>query len=162
MSDPSCSNTGSLTHRVRPGIKPTTSCSYSDLFLLCQDWNSGMRIFWWVGSEIAGQCFRKCSASLWTGALVPAEELKDVLYVSVEEVPGHWFEWIRPQMLEGLTFSRTWASLYTHCNTLAQWHTHRHHDSPEADHKRPKSEQWPSSWKPLPLPRNSWNNPSIY
>ena len=34
---------------------------------------------------------------------------------------------------------------------------HRHHDS--SNHKGPKSEQWPESWKFLCLPQNSWNKP---
>ena len=31
-------------------------------------------------------------------------------------------------MMEDSTSSRPWASLYAHCNTLAKWHTHEHHD----------------------------------
>ena len=31
-------------------------------------------------------------------------------------------------MMENSTSSRPWASLCAHCNTLAKWHTHEHHD----------------------------------
>ena len=57
-----------------------------------------------------------------------------------------------------------WATdrLSTHTRTIhqwAKWLAQRHHDSSKAGHKGPKSGQWPNSWKPLPLPQNSWNNP---
>ena len=44
----------------------------------------------------------------------------------------------------------------------AKLHTHRCHDSSEADHKKSKSWQWPSFWKSLPLLQNSWNNPPVH
>ena len=53
-----------------------------------------------------------------------------------------------------------WA--HTHTRTIhqwAKWLAQRHHDSSKAGHKGPKSGQWPNSWKSLPLPQNSWNNP---
>ena len=76
----------------------------------------------------------------------------------------YWLEPTRSKILEDSTPGRPWASLYTHCNGLpyAKWHPHRNDDSSEADHKRPKSGWWPNSWKSLPLPQNSWNNPPTY
>ena len=41
----------------------------------------------------------------------------------------NWLEPTRTKMAEDLTSTRPWASLYTHCNTSAKWHTHQHHDS---------------------------------
>ena len=69
-----------------------------------------------------------------------------------------WLEPTRPKMAEDSTSTRPWASFYTHCNTSAKWHTYGYHSS-EADHKRPKSGQWHSSWKSPPLPQNKRNNP---
>ena len=71
----------------------------------------------------------------------------------------NWLEPIRSKMAEDSTSSGPWASLYPHFNTLAKWHALRHHDSSEADYKRPKSGQWPNSWKSPPHPQNSWSNP---
>ena len=58
--------------------------------------------------------------------------------------------------------SRTRLSGWAHTRTVhqwAKWLAQRHHDSSKAGHKRPKSGQWPNSWKSLPLPQDSWNNP---
>ena len=80
---------------------------------------------------------------------------------------GHWgydLNWLEPtriKMEEDSTSSGPWASLHTHWNVLAKWHTHRRHDSSEADHKRPKSGQWPKALKSPPLPPNSWTNPPL-
>ena len=66
-------------------------------------------------------------------------------------------------MMDDLTCSRSWASLYAHCNILALTS-----DTPTsamtvaADHQRLNSRQWPSSWKSLPLSQNSWNNPPLH
>ena len=60
------------------------------------------------------------------------------------------------KMVKDLTSSGPWASLYVHCNTLAdvKWHNHRCQDSSEADHKSSKSGQWSNSWKsPTPSPK---------
>ena len=56
-------------------------------------------------------------------------------------------------MSEDSTFSRPWASFYTHCNTLAyvKWDTNQSQDSSKADHKRPKSGQWPNLRNPCPF-----------
>ena len=69
----------------------------------------------------------------------------------------------RSEMAEYFTSRGPRASLYAHCNALAyaKWHTHWHHDSLEANSERPKSWWCPNSWKSLPLPRNSWNNPLV-
>ena len=52
----------------------------------------------------------------------------------------------------------------THRNIdpLAQWHTHRAHDSFEVSHKRPKCGWWLNSWKFSPLLQNRWNNPPTH
>ena len=73
----------------------------------------------------------------------------------------NWLEPTRSNMAEDLTSSGPWAAPYTHCNTLAKWHSHQRYDGSKADHKRPKSGWWPNSWKfPHPL-QNSWNNPVL-
>ena len=64
-------------------------------------------------------------------------------------------------MAEDLTSSGPWATQYAHCNTLVKLHSHQHHDSSKADHKRLKSGWWPSSWKFPHLLQNSWNNPVL-
>ena len=75
----------------------------------------------------------------------------------------NWLEPIRPKMAEDWISSGPWASLYAHCDTSAtKWHAHQHHDSSEANQKWPKSGRWPNSWKSLPLPQNSWNNPPTH
>ena len=66
-------------------------------------------------------------------------------------------------MAEGLTSSRPWASLFTHCYSLAsEQDTLAVPCQSEANHERPKSGWWPNSWKSLPLPQNIWNNPPTY
>ena len=66
--------------------------------------------------------------------------------------------------VQGIAKSQRGLSNWTELSTLAyaKWHTHQHHHSSEADHQRQNSGQWPNSWKNLPLPRNSWNNPSSH
>ena len=53
--------------------------------------------FWLVGGEVTGLCSRnpvlslKWPSSTWVGALVPAEERKDIAIISLEEKPGSSF-----------------------------------------------------------------------
>ena len=56
-------------------------------------------------------------------------------------------------MAEDSTFSRPWASFYTHWNMLAyvKWDINQSQDSSKADHKRPKSGQWPNLRNPCPF-----------
>ena len=78
---------------------------------------------------------------------------------------GHninWSESTRSKMAEELTSNRPQTSVHTHCNTEACAKWHRCHDSSQINHKRPKSEWWPNSWKSLPFPQNSWNNPPTH
>ena len=79
-----------------------------------------------------------------------------------------WVGSARSLMVDDLTFSRPWASLYPHCNTLhAKWHAHKHHDCSRP--KGPKSGRWPNFWKPHPSPEivriilpliSLWNYPA--
>ena len=50
----------------------------------------------------------------------------------------NWLKPTRPKMAEDLTSSRPSASLQTHCNTLAKWHTHQHHDSWQLPWQQPE------------------------
>ena len=43
-----------------------------------------------------------------------------------------------------------------------KWHTHKYHDSFEADLRRSKRGQWPNSWKSPAILQNSWNNLLIH
>ena len=69
-----------------------------------------------------------------------------------QDMDKNWLEPTWPKMVEDSTFSRLWASLYAHYNTLAyaKGHTHQPHDSSEADHRRPEVDSGPIPGKPLP------------
>ena len=59
----------------------------------------------------------------------------------------NWWEPKRSQMVDDLTSSGTWASLCSHCNTLAEWHAHSHHDSSKVHH-----DSGPNPGTPWPFP----------
>ena len=47
---------------------------------------------------------------------------------------GHNKDWLEPNestMVEDLTSSRPWASVFAHCNTLAKQYIHKSHESYE-------------------------------
>ena len=57
----------------------------------------------------------------------------------------------RSKMAEDSSSSRPWTLSHAHYNTSVKWHTHRHHDKLEANHKSSKSEWCPNPWKSPPL-----------
>ena len=73
----------------------------------------------------------------------------------------NWLEPIRSKVVDEVTSTRLWASVYTHCNSYqqAEWHTHRPMTVPEADQEGPKMGNGPTPGNPHPLTQNSWNNP---
>ena len=77
---------------------------------------------------------------------------------------GHKITWLEPngsKIASKLTSTRPWASVYAHCNTSASYMTaHRHHEG--SNHQRSKCGWWPNSWKSLPLPQNSLNDPATH
>lgn len=50
----------------------------------------------------------------------------------------------RSKTAEDVTSNGLWASLHVHCSTVAKWGTHGLYGSPEADHMRTQSGQWPA------------------
>ena len=78
----------------------------------------------------------------------------------------NWLESNGSKMASKWTSTRPWSSglQYTSIVThqQAKWHAQRCPDSSKTNPQRPKSRWWPNSWKSLPLPQHSWNNPPTH
>ena len=90
-----------------------------------------------ISSETDGKCPWQAPICSWHHFETGGKGIGHNIYKN-DIATGHdknWLEPTRSKMVEDSTPSRTWASLYLHCNTSAKWNTHQCPDGSETLHQ---------------------------
>ena len=94
----SCSNAGSLTHWVRPGIKPASLCAEIPWIPLCHSGNSSkfFNFFFFILLDqnwSAGFVRERISSAHIYNLIIPSTDLEKILKVDAQKVINWISEW---------------------------------------------------------------------